>query len=251
METLDILDRVVDVIDCSVNATAPPLTPIQKGDTELIVSTEWRCAGNHLPGDYLAIHDNAKLEKHKVRCIQTVSADNIYLITLCDPVASDFNAPEVMIQKLHHNRLVQNIVVGNPDHLSGYPSITVELLNVSREPLTLTDWLETYPFVIGVWVDATHYDEAYRCMIRLATLVKNGLTNARLGSNLFLQETDIASFDDAVDGDHLLKSATVNYSVKMLRRRRRNDIEDSCFEWWFNESPEAAIYLRELMSNGI
>jgi hypothetical protein len=247
MESLDILDRVLSCVECSVNASVPPLVPIKKGDTEIYVETSWSCTANHTPGEQIAIHDNNKIESHIVKCIEKKALDFVYIITLCEPVASDFPEPETTLTKLHDDRLVNDVVIGNPDFLDGYPSITVEPLLVEREGFTLTDWLETHPFDIGIWVDATNYNSAYRLMIRLADLVKNGLANSRLAANLFLQEAEISRFDDAQDRNHLLKSATVRFTVKMLRARRRNDVEQSCFEWWLDNSAEANAYLNHLL----
>lgn len=251
--TLQIIERVQARIGSVVNATVSPKYPLKKGDTKIIVDRVDTSAQQHFAGQQLAIHDNEEMECHTVKCLKRVDgAFTDYEIHLCQPITQKWGNPETLITKLHHNRMVDDIVLGNPDHLDGYPSITIEPLAVEREPFTLSDWLETTPIDVGIWTDATNYVEAYKLMMHLAGLVKDALASSRFADSLFDQRAEIKSYDGAVDRDHLLKSCTVGFTIKRLVGRRRNDIENEHFDWWMHHQendPALHAYWETLLSS--
>jgi hypothetical protein len=203
------------------------------------------------------------------------------------------------IEKTFNKNALDDIVLGNPDHLNGYPSITIEAKNMDREPLTLASVSDTYMFEIGVWNDATTYADAYETLLQITDKTRDALfkdfyplaspffatvltedvqpsdTTIKVENDDFLRvgqwiwiddrlgfkrhnrvkagsETNVielsfpvgfafkagnhvirprvhlydpriesVSYDDAQDQDHLLKSSTITYSIKLEMMRLR------------------------------
>lgn len=241
MTALQILDLITCYVDCIVRANTSPVFDLPIGSTQITLDSRRLSKAHYKASESILVRDADKVEPNTIASITQDLLGFTTTLTLATPLQASYLASESTITKTHGNRIVENVVQGNPDHLAGYPSITVESLMVEQEPFTLIDWVETYPFDIGVWVDSSRYEDSYRCMIQLANLIKDSLTTSRIASELFMQTAEITRFDDAQDQDHLLKSATVHFTCKQLQGRRRNDVEQSHFDWWLNESSDAEL----------
>ncbi len=196
-----------------------------------------------------------------------------------------------------NGQIIEDIVLGNPDHLDSVPSITIEAKNQTEEPFTLGTVSDTFTFEIGVWMDATNYSDAYTTLLTITDKVQHSLfkkiaplvepvfatvlteaveptdtlimvENSQLapGSLIFIEDAkgtrrhnrvtanlnagvlelafgvghdcvvgdsvvhplvhlydpriENISYDDAMDQDHLLKSSTITYTVKLQKPRR-------------------------------
>ena len=292
MAALGIARAIKDLISCHVDGRGNLTQDAKAGDQGLWLQR----TDEYVAGETIVLRDNDKAEFHTIACIKEVEKHPV--LVLCEDVTAPFVAVDSWVQKTHNKQIIEDIVLGNPDHLDNYPSITIQPKNMIREPLTIETVSDMFTFEIGVWMDATTYTAAYESLLiitdkveralfrRLAPLVEpffatvlsedasgtdtvikvangQGIPNGalillenirgirrhnRVVSNdgngvlvlafgvafpyivgdsvvrplvhLYDPKIESISYDDAQDQDHLLKSSTVAFSVKMQRPRR-------------------------------
>lgn len=161
-----------DLIERHVDARTTLLADAKTGDTSLALLR----ADQYRGGDSIALRNNDKADLHKIHCVDEISG--IPTLVLCDPVTAPFSSVDSWIQKTYNKQTVENIVVGTPDHHSSYPSITIQALGMTREPLTLGSFTDTFSYEIGVRNDATAYSDAYATVLQLTDTVQTSLYTA-------------------------------------------------------------------------
>lgn len=291
MAALAIIQAIKDMIERHVDARTNLVQDVKVGDGGLWVQR----ADEFRSGETIVLKNNDKAEMHVVRCLDEVK--DVPVIVLCEDVTAPFLAAESWVQKTHNQQIIEDIVLGNPDHLDNYPSITIEAKNVTREPFTLGTVSDQFTIEIGTWMDATNYSSAYETLLIITDKVEHSLFKIiaplvkpffatvltanvqstdtiimvenselapgaiiwienpkgirrmnRVTKNLDAGVLELAfgvgfpfltgdavvhplvhlydpriesiSYDDAQDQDHLLKSSTITYSVKLQKLRR-------------------------------
>lgn len=293
MAALAITRAIRDLIERHVVARTYTVQTTKQGDQGIWLQT----AREYLAGETIVLRDNNQAEMHTVRCV--TESSGVPVLVLCEDVTAPFVAGESWVEKTFNRQVVEDILIGNPDHLDNYPAITIEAKNMNREPITLSSVSDTYMFEIGVWNDATTYADAYETLLIITDKTRNALfrdfyplvspffstiltedaqptdTVIKVHNDDFLRvgqwiwiadrlgvkrhnrvkagsETNVIelsfpvgfafkagsdvirprvhlydpriesiSYDDAQDQDHLLKSSTITYSIKLEMRRHK------------------------------
>jgi hypothetical protein len=69
-------------------------------------------------------------------------------MVLCEEITATFGGGS-SVQKLYNRQAVEDIVLGNLDHLDNYPSITIEAKTMDREPFTIESVAYQHAFVVS------------------------------------------------------------------------------------------------------
>lgn len=164
---IELLDSIKESIERDILQAQPISAPVNVGDSTITVS-----ANKYPRGTQLALYsstDNCAQSEIVTVCTMPNSAT----LGLSAPVTANYSSG--FIQPIFADSFVAYVVTGNPPTIPKYPAVTVDLVTTTNEPLALRTFSQTHDLKIGVWTDASSYENAYRLRDKLARRIEYSL----------------------------------------------------------------------------
>lgn len=164
---IELIESIKESIERDILQAQPLSLPVNIGDTLITVS-----ANKYPRGTQLALYESsANCAQSEIVTVCTMP--NSSSLGLASPVTGNYE--NGFVQPIFADVFVAYVVIGNPPTIPRYPAITIDLVSTTNEPLALRTFAQTHDVKIGVWTDASSYQNAYRLRDKLARRIEYSL----------------------------------------------------------------------------